>query len=129
MTTTPTPDLLPSDTFDANDPNDLAALAQMTGAADLTCGDLLRTLRAVHDEMLRRKTSHRLMVLDLTDLRQAEALFSAPGPDGDEARRLGNHIAQAGHMVGVFVVADYGPNELPDDEPDATPACDLKGIE
>ncbi len=116
--------LAPADTFDATDPGDLAALAvltgQPTGIGDHTPHDLLITLRAVYAEMLRRKTSHRLLGLDLTDLAQAEALFRDPGPDGAEARRLGTDIAHEGYMVGVFVVADYGPNELPDHDTDDT---------
>ncbi|GAA4215567.1 hypothetical protein [Microbispora amethystogenes] len=120
MTTPPTPDLLPCDTFDAADASDLAKLAALTGTGDLTPGDLLRTLQAVHAELLRRKNSHRLLVLDLTDLHQAEALFSDLGPAGDQARRIGRRIAEDGHMVGVLVVADYGPNELPDDDSDDT---------
>ncbi|OPG04055.1 hypothetical protein [Microbispora sp. GKU 823] len=117
------PDLLPSDNFDAADADDLAKLARLTGTGDLTPGDLLRTLRAVHGEMLRRKTSHRLLLIDLTDLHQAEVLFRDLGPAGDEARRLGHRIAQDGHMVGVFVTADYGPNELPDDADDTQGAA------
>ncbi|MEW9527293.1 hypothetical protein [Microbispora sp. NPDC049125] len=121
--TTPVPDLLPSDDFDATNPSDLAALAtltgQPTGVGDHTPEDLLLTLRAVHAEMLRRKNSHRLLTLDLTDLHQAEALFADPGPVGTEARLLGRRITSEGWVVGVLVVADYGPNELPDDDTDS----------
>lgn len=117
--TSPTPDLLPSDDFDANDPGDLAALAaltgQPTGVGDHTPADLLATLRTVHAEMLRRRFSHRGLCLELSDLDQAESLFADPGPAGDEARLLGRRIAEEGYMVRVLVIADYGPNELPDD--------------
>ncbi|GAA3180582.1 hypothetical protein [Nonomuraea roseoviolacea] len=113
------PDLLPSDDFDASNAADLAALAKLTGqptgVGDHTPADLLVTLRAVHAEMLRRKNSHQLLCLELSDLDQAERLFADPGPEGTEARLLGRRLTTEGYMVGVCVVADYGPNELPDD--------------
>lgn len=117
--TSPMPDLLPCDDFDAGNPSDLAALATLTGrptgVGDHTPADLLITLRAVHTELLRRKNSHRLLCLELSDLDQAERLFADPGPAGAEARLLGNRITAEGYMVGIHVIADYGPNELPDD--------------
>ncbi|GAA3308606.1 hypothetical protein [Nonomuraea dietziae] len=98
------PDLLVmGDDFDAGNP-----------------GDLLVTLRAVYAEILRRKNSHRPLWVELTDLDQCEALGCDPGPAGQEARRLARWIHLEGYMVGVGVVADYGPNELPDDDTDNT---------
>lgn len=111
--------LVESDDFDAANPADLAALAeltgQQTGVGDGTPADLLVTLRAVYAEILRRKNSHRPLWVELTDLDQVEALGCDPGPAGQEARRLAHWIYLEGYMVGVGLVADYGPNELPDD--------------
>ncbi|MEU7895566.1 hypothetical protein AB0B45_22265 [Nonomuraea sp. NPDC049152] len=116
------PDLVVSDDFDASNPADLAALAELTGqptgTGDCTPGDLLVTLRAVYAEILRRKNSHRPLWVELTNLNQYEALGRDPGPAGQEARWLARWIHLEGYMVGVGVVADYGPNELPDDDQD-----------
>ncbi|RJL20183.1 hypothetical protein [Bailinhaonella thermotolerans] len=112
--------LNPSDEFDANVPAEMAALSaligQPTGTGDGTPADLLMTLRAVHAEMTRRQTSHRLLYLNMPDQEQISGLFGDPGPDGIEATRLARDIQNYGFMVGVGVYATY-PRPQPTDRP------------